>query len=158
MSIKSLRRARRVALHFTNASEKQGRPTSQLPPSSLPSPRSFLARSQNFESFDDSEYFPVDRREYNPSPPLTRPAKRFNGKPARVVAPPITKVAPRPRQSPQGRPAKLYNPAALLFQAPKSVAVCVQRNTRKEVIHAKGKAGKKTAPPRRGPYSNIRCK
>ena len=112
----------------------------------------------------DPLILPVDRRLFNPSPAFTRPAQRFSGVPARVVAPPvrvravppaIQGVTPKKHSS---KPTKLFKPSALLFQAPKGVAVCVQRGVRKEVLHAKGVAGKSgLAKPKRGPYSGVKC-
>jgi len=113
----------------------------------------------------DPLILPVDRRHYNPSPASTTPARRFSGVPARVVAPPPVKarnypIPPQPARSKAqpSKPTRLINPSALLFQASKGVAVCVQRGVRKEVLHAKGVAGKKgLAKPKRGPYSGVKC-
>jgi len=127
---------------------------------SLPRPPVTRTRSQNTDR-SIPEYLPVDRRAFSPSTPSLpqplkiRPAQRLNGVPATVVAPPPKKRAP----APSGTRPKLYSPQTLLFQNPTGVGVCVQRGIRKEVLHAQGVAGKKgLKPPKRGPYSNIRCK
>lgn len=127
---------------------------------SLPRPLVTRPRSQKMVDFDPG-YLPVDRRTFSPSTPSLpkllkiAPALRLNGVPARVVAPSPAKRAP----AAAGTRAKLYSPQTLLFQNPTGVGVCVQRGIRKEVLHAKGVAGTKgLAPPRRGPYSKIRCK
>jgi len=129
---------------------------------SLPRNVSPVARSSKREYPD--LILPIDRRHYYPSSPdepisrpHSRPAKRFSGQPARVVAPPIQEQ-PKRRSVPAGKPAKLIRPSALLFQAPQNVAVCVQRGIRKEVLHAKGVAGKTNLKaPKRGPYSGVSC-
>lgn len=97
----------------------------------------------------------VDRRVFSPVSPLSAPARRLSGKPARVVAPPVRK----PVQTPSGVIYKGFSPSALLFQRPQGVQVCVQRGVRKEVMHAKGYAGKRgLAPPKLNKFSKIRCK
>ncbi|QXP44167.1 MAG: hypothetical protein [Arizlama microvirus] len=97
---------------------------------------------------------PVDRRLWNPEPEAIRPAKRFSGVPARVVAPPPKKAI----VAPSGHVRALHNPLPqLLFQKASGVAVCVQRKIRKEVLHAKQVAGTTVKPGKRGPYSGIKC-
>lgn len=118
-------------------------------------------RSQSdYGSLDEPVFLPDDRRTHIPTPPglglrerAKTPAKRFSGSPARVVAPP-----PRKRLESRGKPVKWASPAALLFSAPQSVAVCVQRGVRREVMHATGKAGGPTRRPRPGPFSKVRCR
>lgn len=95
-----------------------------------------------------------DRRIYNPEPKLTRPARRISGRPARVVAPtPGKRILGRSGKS-QG-----LSPSVLLFARSAGVSLCVQRGVRKEVIHAKGIAGRKgLKKPKRNAYSHVRCK
>lgn len=45
----------------------------------------------------------------------------------------------------------------LQFATPKKVALCVRRKRRKEVIHATGKAGKRTRKPRYNHWSKVKC-
>lgn len=96
---------------------------------------------------------PADRRVYNPEPEHTRPARRFSGRPARLVADP----SPTPSRVQKGRPAALFAPAVVAFKAPAHVAVCARRGVRKEVIHANGVAGTKVRKPRRGPFTGVKC-
>jgi len=152
----SYRRSGRGVLYTASVKSRR----ESAPPGSLPRPVSPSADPRIW-SEPDPVLLPVDRRFFNPENPNTRPAKRFSGRPARVVAPPVQNVfvaPPRQSQAPKSRPAYI-SPSRLLFQAPQGVAVCVQRGVRKEVLHAKGVAGKKgLAKPKRGPYSSIRCK
>lgn len=120
---------------------------------------SVLSQS-DFEVFEPSGTLPDDRRSHIPTEPRSglrtrakTPAMRFSGLPARVVAPPLKK-----RSQSRGRPLPKAGPAALLFSAPQSVAVCVQRGQRREVLHALGKAGGKVRPGKYGPFSKVRCR
>lgn len=44
------------------------------------------------------------------------------------------------------------------FALPKTTVVCVRREVRKQVIHAKGVAGGRVRKPRRNRNSNISCR
>lgn len=122
--------------------------------SPVASSRSPSLRSQNPRGRVSVPDLPVDRRIWNPEPEHIRPALRLSGVPARVV-PPSPKKA---RVAPSGKVLALHNPLPqLLFKQASGVAVCVQRKTRKEVLHATNKAGKPVAAPRRGPFSHIKC-
>jgi len=122
--------------------------------SSVAPSRSPTLRSQNTRARVIVPDLPVDRRLWNPEPEPTRPAKRFSGVPARVVAPSPKKA----RVAPSGKILALHNPLPqLLFQQASGVAVCVQRKTRKEVLHAKKIAGSPVRAGKRGPYSSIKC-
>lgn len=44
------------------------------------------------------------------------------------------------------------------FKLPRQVAVCARRSIRKQVIHAKGIAGRKVRKPRRNAFSNVSCR
>lgn len=104
-----------------------------------------------------SAFLPTDRRLYNPSPAFVEPARRFSGRPARVVAPPPSRALQRAKK---GLPAPLHNAGGLFFQSPGHVAVCVQRGVRREVMFAKGYAGRagiNRKPGRQGPFSQVRC-
>lgn len=46
----------------------------------------------------------------------------------------------------------------VVFNRPDSVIECVRRQRRKEVIHAKGRAGTRVAKPRYTDLSNLHCK
>jgi len=48
-------------------------------------------------------------------------------------------------------------PIGIGFQAPRQVAVCIRRKTRREVIHAKGIAVSRVRRPRRTEYSGVEC-
>lgn len=121
-------------------------------PATLPGYLSPL-RSQTRSRLDVPPLPLPDRRIYNPEPAHTRPARRLSGLPARVVA-------PTPGKRSLGRSGKLQalSPSVLLFARSAGVFACVQRKTRKEVIHAKGIAGSKVKKPKRNAYSNVRCK
>lgn len=97
----------------------------------------------------------VDRRVFSPLSPDAEPARRLSGHPARVIAPPVKK----PLKTPSGVVYRGFSPSALLFQRPEGVQVCVQRGVRKEVMHAKGIAGKRgLGRPTLTKFSKIRCK
>lgn len=89
-----------------------------------------------------------DRRTFYPTAPALRPALSFSRKShARVVA----KQNPRFNQPSQTK-------AILAFAEPKKVLVCVRRKRRKEVLHAKGVAGRRgLRRPHRNNWSGIRC-
>lgn len=89
----------------------------------------------------------ADRRTWHPAGPLTRPwAAPFSS--SRQVA----------KQNPSfNQPS--YTKAVVAFQAPDGVAVCVRRKRRKQVLHAKGVAGKKGIRRYRRNYtSNYSCR
>lgn len=44
------------------------------------------------------------------------------------------------------------------FAVPQQVAVCARRQIRKEVIHAKGVAGKRVRRPKRNAWSSVSCR
>lgn len=135
-------------------------------PGSLRSPSFFtpavLSLSDSGSDLDDFQAtVPDDRRLHIPTPPsrvrvrtrASMPAYSFSGTPSHVVAPGARKTS----QS-RGKAFPKAGPAALLFAAPKTVQVCVQRGQRREVLHALGKAGSKVKPGRYGPFSKVRCK
>lgn len=77
-----------------------------------------------------------------------RPARLFSGVTATVG------VADTPKK----KNGRSQVPFRLAFQAPSETVVCVRRSRRKEVLFAKGKAGKRgQRRPRRSAWSDIKC-
>lgn len=98
-----------------------------------------------------------DARIWQPTPKAKRAYKTLQGKPARVVAPPLPKARLVPSGTPYTPFHSLHIPEAVVFAKPRSVSLCVRRQERREVILATGNGG----PQRKGrrtPASNIRCK
>lgn len=158
------RRRRRAAAASTSArAARRSRPAAPLP---IPLPfrrvRSQLDSSSRF----DEPILASDRRAWIPEPYVSRrgsarayhwqldyaPAARVSGQPARVIAP----AARRDRGKP--RLVREVNAGALVFAAPQRVVVCVQRNQRKEVLHAMGVAGGRVRTGRRSGLSAVRCR
>lgn len=94
-----------------------------------------------------------DRRTWYPSltPTDWTPARRLGGLPARLEYQPPRKSAPR------GRLGDFPGPS-IRFQSPQEVVICARRKTRREVLAARGRFGRKTRPPRRSIYSSISCR
>lgn len=83
-----------------------------------------------------------------------QPAKRLSGALARLDVP----TYHPPSRSLNLRPARGL-PGAIGFEDPSRVVICVRRQRRKEVLHAKRVAGARgLASPRRNEYSTITCK
>lgn len=82
-----------------------------------------------------------DRRRWHP--------ERW-GQPVKATIRSATQVVVKPRQGP-------VLTSRLSFADPKRIAVCNRRQTRKEVIHALGKAGSGNKAPTRKPTSEISC-
>lgn len=118
--------------------------------------------------FDDLQKAPSpvggDRRYWHPEDAPTYRAERYiSGAPARVVV-------SRPPKRPQTRSKLLSDPWALSarpvvslpssvrFETPKATPICVRRQQRREVLHAKGRAGGKVSKPTMKTYSSVRCK
>lgn len=94
-----------------------------------------------------------DRRDYYPEP-YTRPARTAPyGSPARVV---IGHPQPTGKIRSSGLLGPL--PAIVAFERPRQVAVCQRRQTRRQVLHAFGKAGHRVSRPKRTPLSGISCR
>lgn len=87
----------------------------------------------------------TDRRFYNPVR-STAPVPAFRRSATRLVAPMVAR---------RGVAAKVF--AAPRFAAPRSVMLCRRRQSRKEVIHAKGIAGSRVRRPRRNEWSAVPC-
>lgn len=136
--------------------------------SRLPRPEPFLLtfptprrRAGAFSFLEDAEQLQEfeDRREFYPAHhPATgyEPARTFFGVPARLVA------TPPPRKSILGRSRPLrgvYPSVTVAFERPREVLVCVRRSRRREVLHARGVAGRRgLRPPRRNAYSAVSCR
>lgn len=99
-----------------------------------------------------------DRREWHPSGPLHRPAFLTSG----VQHAPLS-IGKRKRgaviKARRSRVAEVSRPYhTVAFAAPRSVAICVRRQTRRQVMHAIGKAGKVgQRRPRRNQHSGVSC-
>lgn len=147
---RSYRRSGRVAL--ANASAPARRRSSLS--GALPLTDEHLSRRRSQSREVPELVIPAnDRRLYNPDPVPSY--KRLSGRPARVVAAPIRKTRQIAHLDPEmGLQIPLPQ---LLFQNAKGVSVCVQRKTRKEVIHASGVAGSKVAKPKMRHSSKIKC-
>ncbi|AZL83013.1 hypothetical protein [Apis mellifera associated microvirus 46] len=147
------RSGRRVVV--INASGSESRSASGFSPL-LAVPEIFRSgvRSQdNFTDLDLSVPFPVaDRRLFNPENPISRPAKRFSGIPARVISPKLKKA-----RYGRSRPFLSSFPSVLAFQRPRSVALCVRRSVRRQVLFSRGVPGRRVAKPGRNAFSNVRC-
>nr|QJB20468.1 MAG: hypothetical protein [Microvirus sp.] len=63
-------------------------------------------------------------------------------------------------QAPSVLAQRPHMPVGVAFDNPRDVLVCVRRKTRRQVIHALGKAGKGVArkAPRRNHYSDVKCR
>lgn len=89
-----------------------------------------------------------DRRRFHPA--IYRAARTLDGS--------------RPRLAPRGKTSRLYTPNEKVvfgvgFQEPDRVLVCVRRQQRKEVLHARGVAGSKGIFKRTlSEFSDISCK
>lgn len=85
-----------------------------------------------------------DRRTYNPTKTVARP-RSIRQDQARVTL-----------KSPRAKTLQTKTP--LGFAVPDKVALCVRRNIRKEVLHAKRVAGRSGLKrPRRNFWSSIKC-
>lgn len=103
----------------------------------------------------------ADRRQWHPEDaPTYNPARYLSGAPARIVISRPAKPLFRPSKaflSPVYSPT-VSLPSTVRYEAPKAVAVCVRRKQRKEVLHAKGKAGGRVSKPKMNVHSSTRCK
>lgn len=100
-----------------------------------------------------------DRRTFHPAG-RQRPAAGFYlprhqlrvATPKRAVS-----VVTEPYQGESPSTALFSPPVGIGFVAPRQVAICIRRKTRRQVIHAKGIAGTRVRRPRRTEYSGIIC-
>lgn len=98
-----------------------------------------------------------DRRSFWPGefPTSYEPARRLSGASARLRATPL--YAPRQKSIGGTFPGLLEPSFGVSFDRPKSVLVCVRRNTRRQVLLAMGHGGGRHRPPRFNEYSQVRC-
>ena len=101
-----------------------------------------------------------DRREWHPEGPA-RSARGFFIPRHRLVARVSSPQSGRTSSSFQSPflPSLSSVPISVGFQAPKQVAICIRRKVRREVIFAKGKAGRgvRRRLPTRNFYSEVPC-
>lgn len=91
-----------------------------------------------------------DRRQFNPGvkwPQAVWKTPRVTMRPKAAKA--------RARSS---GPSLFHGPEVHTFDVPRSTMICVRRNQRKEVLHAKGVAGSKVRRPKRNAWSGVSCK
>lgn len=127
-------------------------PTVREPPMVFTNKR-YPLRALDFPDADAREFYPGDTDSNEKAD--SRPYRRLNGRPARVVAPPLQK----PRRGSASGPARAFfpiAPARLLFAAPSGVLICVRRKVRTRVLAAKRKLGR-NRKGRRSAASNVRC-
>lgn len=95
-----------------------------------------------------------DRREYHPEGD-NRPAKSFTRIAAHVV-----QKQPKKKNQKISATKKLHQVQTLSFNVPQSVAICIRRKTRTEVLHALRKTGRGISRrrPRRNQHSHISCR
>lgn len=110
---------------------------------------SYQTYSYQPDLFDDLPLVTVeDRRSFHPHGKNAWP-QLISGRDA-VIA------ANAHNTKPMSHPT--YSPIHVAFEQPQEVITCVRRNSRKEVLHAKGIAGKKgLRKPRRNPFSSVKC-
>lgn len=94
-----------------------------------------------------------DYRFFNPDPypvPVTRSGIR-----AAVGVGPSVSHSSRPRQN-----SSLFSNLSprVVFTQPRDTLVCIRRQRRKEVIHARGVAGSRVARPKFNDLSKLHCK
>lgn len=88
-----------------------------------------------------------DRRRFTPG--LSKPRT------VRQVARVLMALPGKKRRPPK---AAFSVPEVHAFALPKTTAICVRRAIRKEVIHAKGRAGNKVRRPKRNQFSRVSCR
>lgn len=97
-----------------------------------------------------------DRRVFHPER-ADRPALAIDGRPARFTL--NNRPQKKSRLQARFRSVASQTKAAVAFQAPRQVLVCVRRQRRKEVLFAKRQAGRRgLRKPRRTWLSSISCK
>lgn len=103
-----------------------------------------------------------DRRRFHPEN-KNRPALLKTGLPAPVTV--VNKARPKPKTRKQlaqvnrfGAVQPSQTKAVVAFAAPRETVVCVRRQSRKEVLFAKGKGGGGKRPPKRTWLSKISCR
>lgn len=83
----------------------------------------------------------------------------------RTWSPGVTRRSRTPRQIarvlmsiPKASKSRSMSREVYSFKLPLQTAVCVRRDIRKQVIHARGVAGRKVRKPRRNALSSISCR
>lgn len=99
-----------------------------------------------------------DRRTFHPAG-RQRPAAGFfmARHRLRVVNTARASTAPYLGDSPSTETFSPVVPIGVGFVAPRQVAICIRRKSRREVMHAKGYAGGKVRRPTRNEYSGVIC-
>lgn len=140
-----------------SSKSKGGRDSSAIA-SGLPLPRPHeVLRSVFLDEQSSGPTLGQDRRTFSPSPFATRTNA---GRPTRLIAKPL---GPRKQARSQRLSYKPgYLPYSVAFSSPRSVAICVRRGIRKEVLHALGISGRRglgrgRGGSRRTVFSKIRC-
>lgn len=96
-----------------------------------------------------------DRRTYHPAGRIFRPAASPRRSPSKLK---LAKLYLSPGVQPGGARAAARANIQYSFKVPQHVAICVRRNTRKEIMHAIGKAGDRVSRRRKYNYhSTVRC-
>lgn len=95
-----------------------------------------------------------DNRIFSPDSNYFVP-RSIEGNPVRIGVPQVSR--PVKKRMASGNPFKFLSPRVMIQDANKAV-VCLSRKRRKEVIHALGVAGTRTARPRISRNSSIHCK
>lgn len=99
-----------------------------------------------------------DRREWHPEG-IRRPARSINQSRHRLVS--LSTSVPRPNRDAFAslRTLSPQRAAIVAFSQPETVATCVRRKQRQEILHAKRKTGKSgQKKPRWTEYSRVACK
>lgn len=119
---------------------------------------------QNIAEPLDEAYFPAvqstfqdveDRRTYYPGGPNNRPPASPRRSPSKLK---VVNYGLSPGQLVGGARRAAGGKIQYQFKSPKHVAICVRRNTRKEVMHATGVAGGRVSRRRKfNQYSTVRC-
>ncbi|AZL83028.1 hypothetical protein [Apis mellifera associated microvirus 54] len=95
-----------------------------------------------------------DNRSYNPDP--TRPPLTISGNYSRVIAPTHRNIRSSRRNISGIK--RTFPSYKLRLAYPEKTIVCLRRNRRKEVIHAKGIAGSRVAKPKFNINSQLHCR
>lgn len=98
-----------------------------------------------------------DRRTWHPEGPQ-RPARSLRGSQHRFVV----ASDPSPKRRVSSSRVEFFSPSVPVgvgFEKPREVALCVRRQQRREVLHARRKTGKRgQKKPVWSYYSRVRCK
>lgn len=140
---------------------QSGRDARDIASGGLTLPRSAVLLGVGFSKNSGSTYLRSieDRRTWHPEG-INRPARLFHAPSARFRQ--IERPYRRPNEAVRSAAFtafKSFAPAGIAFQNPSRVLICVRRNIRREVLHARGVAGRSgLRPPRRSWSSGISCR